>query len=59
MLEENFVTSLIKADGHFIAFLNRPIAGALALVTVAVWVSPLMIWWWRRRARRASARRLG
>ena len=59
MLEENFVTSLIKADGHFVAFFNRPIAGALALVTVAVWVSPLMIWWWRRRVRRASARRLG
>ncbi len=59
MLEENFVTSLIKADGHFDAFFNRPIAGALGLVTVAVWVSPLMIWWWRRRVRRASARRLG
>jgi putative tricarboxylic transport membrane protein len=59
MLEENFVTSLIKADGHFVAFFNRPIAGALGLVTVAVWVSPLMIWWWRRRVRRASARRLG
>jgi len=48
MLEENFVTSLIKADGHFVAFFDRPIAGALGLVTVAVWVSPLVIWWWRR-----------
>ena len=27
MLEENFVTSMIKADGNLLAFFKRPIAG--------------------------------
>ena len=27
MLEENFVTSMIKADGNLLAFFSRPIAG--------------------------------
>jgi TctA family transporter len=48
MLEENFVTSLIKADGHVVEFFNRPIAGVLGLITIAVWVSPLVISRWRR-----------
>ncbi|HKQ26036.1 MAG TPA: tripartite tricarboxylate transporter permease [Burkholderiales bacterium] len=55
MLEENFVTSLIKADGHFVAFFDRPIAGVLALLTFAVWVSPLVIKWWRHRWRAVTA----
>lgn len=42
MLEQNFVTSLLKADGNPLAFFNRPIAGILGLVTVVVWVSPLL-----------------
>jgi putative tricarboxylic transport membrane protein len=55
MLEENFVTSLIKADGQFVAFFDRPIAAVLGLLTIAVWVSPLVIRWWRRRARPVTA----
>jgi len=55
MLEENFVTSLIKADGQFVAFFDRPIAGVLGLITIAVWISPLVIRWWRRRARPVTA----
>jgi len=42
---------LIKADGHFVAFFSRPIAGVLGSVTIAVWVSPLVIRWWRGRVR--------
>ncbi|MBL9209125.1 MAG: tripartite tricarboxylate transporter permease [Opitutaceae bacterium] len=42
MLEQNFVTSLLKADGNPMAFCNRPIAGILGLVTLLVWVSPLL-----------------
>jgi len=30
MLEQTFMTSMIKADGSFLAFFTRPIAGALA-----------------------------
>jgi len=55
MLEENFVTSLIKADGHIVAFFSRPIAGLLGLITIAVWVSPLVIRWWRGRVRSVTA----
>ena len=30
MLEDNFITSMIKADGNMLAFLSRPIAVAVA-----------------------------
>jgi putative tricarboxylic transport membrane protein len=46
MLEEHFFSSLVKADGNFLAFFERPIAGALGLLTLLVWTLPL----WRRRA---------
>ena len=31
MLEQNFMTSMIKADGALLAFFERPIAGALGV----------------------------
>jgi len=43
MLEENLVSSFIKADGSLLAFVNRPIAGALALLTLALWLMPLAV----------------
>ena len=49
MLEENFITSMIKADGNFLAFLARPIAATLAAVTVLVWVTPPLLALLRRR----------
>ena len=49
MLEENFITSMIKADGNMLAFLARPIAATLAAVTVLVWVTPPLLALWRRR----------
>jgi TctA family transporter len=45
MLEENFITSMIKADGRFVAFFERPIAAALGVATIVVWVWPLWRWW--------------
>jgi TctA family transporter len=51
MLEENFISSMIKADGRFLAFFERPIAGTLGVVTILVWVSPLALRLWRRRLR--------
>jgi TctA family transporter len=42
MLEENFISSMIKADGRFFAFFERPIAGALGLLTCAVLAIPLV-----------------
>jgi putative tricarboxylic transport membrane protein len=43
MLEENFVTSMIKADGQLLAFFERPIAGTLGVVTIMIWFTPLIL----------------
>ena len=42
MLEEHFFSSLIKADGNFFVFFERPIAGTLGAVTLLVWFWPLL-----------------
>ena len=43
MLEQNFITSMIKADGSFLAFFERPIAAGLGFFTIAVWCLPLVL----------------
>lgn len=48
MLEQNLVTSLIKADGNPGAFFERPIAAALGVATTLIWLSPLVTRSWRR-----------
>lgn len=40
MVEEMFLSSMIKADGNFIEFFERPIAGVLGVVTILVWTIP-------------------
>ena len=45
MLEGNFFNSMIKANGNFIAFFERPIAGVLGLVTIAIWAAMLWFFW--------------
>jgi TctA family transporter len=37
MLEQTFVQSMIKADGHALEFFARPIAGALGVATLLLW----------------------
>ncbi len=49
MLEEHFFSSLVKADGNFFVFFERPIAGALGGLTVLIWMWPLAAALWRRR----------
>lgn len=41
MLEESFVTSMIKADGDLLAFFERPIAAGLGIVTLIVLAWPI------------------
>jgi len=48
MVEQNFVTSLIKSDGSVLPFFNRPIASVLALMTFAAMLWPLGVWFKRR-----------
>jgi TctA family transporter len=43
MLEENFISSMIKSDGDFIAFFDRPIAGTLGVLTILVWSMPIVM----------------
>ena len=43
MLEENFITSMIKSDGSLAAFFGRPIAAGLAVVTLLVWFMPPLL----------------
>src|SRR6187431_2342288 len=50
MLEENFITSLIKAEGNPLEFVARPIAGTLAALTLAVWFLPIVLKRLRRLA---------
>ena len=50
MLEQNFITSMIKADGSFVAFFDRPIAAGLGIFTILIWSIPLIAWVLRRRA---------
>jgi putative tricarboxylic transport membrane protein len=43
MLEENFVSSMIKSEGNIVAFFDRPIAGTLGVMTILIWVAPLVL----------------
>lgn len=43
MLEENFITSMIKSNGNLAAFLERPIALGLAVLTCVVWFLPAVM----------------
>jgi TctA family transporter len=42
MLEEHFISSMIKADGRLLAFFERPIACGLGILTLAVLSVPLI-----------------
>lgn len=49
MVEQNFVTSLIKSDGSILPFLSRPIAAFLAFFTFLALFWPLIAWLKRQR----------
>jgi len=42
LLEQSFMTSMIKSDGSFLVFFQRPIAGILGAATLAIWA--IMVW---------------
>jgi TctA family transporter len=49
MVEQSFVTSLIKSDGDFLPFFERPISGLLAAMTLSALLWPAGVWLWKRR----------
>jgi len=42
LLEQHFITSMIKADGNLLSFFERPIAAGLGIFTILVWAVPLI-----------------
>jgi TctA family transporter len=51
MLEEHFIRAMIRADGNFLVFFQRPIAGGLGALTLLVVCVPLIRWILRSRMR--------
>jgi putative tricarboxylic transport membrane protein len=49
MLEEHFISSMIKADGRLFAFFERPIACGLGVLTLAVLAWPFARAWLQRK----------
>jgi TctA family transporter len=49
MVEDNFITSMIKSDGSFLAFFERPIAAVLGITTLLIWFVPLGVQLYRRK----------
>jgi len=43
MLESNFMTSMIKADGSLMGFFSRPIAATLGVMTIVIWIWMLAV----------------
>ncbi len=48
MIEQSFVTSLIKSDGSILPFFERPIAAILAAMAIGALIWPVLVWGWRR-----------
>lgn len=48
LVEENFVASMIKANGALPPFFERSVAGVLGVVAIAVWAAPVALWAARR-----------
>jgi len=42
MLEDNFMSSMIKADGDLSGFFSRPIAAVLGTLVILLWLFPLI-----------------
>jgi putative tricarboxylic transport membrane protein len=59
MVEQNFVTSLIKSDGNLMPFIERPVSAVLAAMTLAAFAWPLFVWLQRRHAGQGRVARAG
>lgn len=42
LLEENFLQAMIVANGDLTAFFSRPIAATLGVITISLWLLPLL-----------------
>jgi putative tricarboxylic transport membrane protein len=55
MVEQSFVTSLIKSDGSILPFFERPVSAILAAMTFGALLWPLVMWIYQRRQRAVAA----
>ncbi|MDF0598533.1 tripartite tricarboxylate transporter permease [Psychromarinibacter halotolerans] len=55
LVERNLVSNMIKSDGAFLPFVERPIAAGLALTCLLVWTVPAIGWLRKRRRGTATA----
>jgi putative tricarboxylic transport membrane protein len=44
MVEQAFVTSLIKSDGSILPFFKRPVSAVLTASTIAAFAWPALVW---------------
>ena len=52
LVEDNFMTTMIKSNGHLLGFFSRPIAAVLGIVTLTIWAWVIVGWSlraWRSR----------
>ena len=54
MVEQNFITSLIKSDGDVLPFFERPVSSVLAALTFSALLWPAGVWIWNRSRARAA-----
>ena len=48
LLEQNFMTAMLKAQGDLLAFFDRPVAAVVGVVTLLVWATPFAAAAYRR-----------
>ncbi|OQW60776.1 MAG: C4-dicarboxylate ABC transporter permease [Proteobacteria bacterium SG_bin9] len=53
MVEQSFVTSLIKSDGSILPFFERPVSAVLASLAIGALMWPVLFWIWRRTTGKA------
>lgn len=54
MIEDNFMASMIKADGDPLGFFSRPIAATLGAITITLWLAPILLMIFRGRGNRSN-----
>lgn len=54
LLEDNFMSSMIKADGDLAGFFSRPIAATPGVIVIALWLVPLLRFVFRRFSHKAT-----
>jgi TctA family transporter len=55
LVEDSFMISMIKSQGDLTVFFARPISAALGVVTLLLWISPLVLMFRARRKRKKGA----